>query len=632
MTQSQTLASNRPINPASTLRLTSGICRCSIKLWAWLTIGVLFVMSPYPAFDTAYAATESGPWPADIPNHRPVQPGEHPRLLFRQTDLPDLRARAATPEGQAILKRLRVQLNGGDGRSLPRELGTTRRPDRDGSGPLAGRPDGEVLTFSHPAGYGFLYQMTGDRHYADLGRQAMEKMLEGHRGRDLRYSFRQPYGALRSGPVLGWVALGYDLCYDGWEPAFREKIAREIAQYNEGRHMSLAELVRGSRHEPRSNHWGMQVGGGAMAILAIMNDPGVDMNVINPLFRVSERAMIRNVTEGFGEGGYFAEGDGCGTMASHIIYLSALQAWKVAAGRDFITPRPYARWTALRWFHLTVPQDDNMGNLRRGFVERGGYPQNIWNRAGGVSGAGYFAIGYASVTPEERAGIWWWYNHYVRDWDQANGTPFDTLGPYPHHSILAFVNTPFDLEPVNPAQVMPRQVRDQRHQFYGFRNRWQDRNDIVITQLVVQSPYRFRHGPDRHMVIQHAGQRQQWGSIPANARHWEPAADGSTIIGREDHWVAIDFSGASGAEAMLVMTGQNAPADHRLTVGGQTFAFKFIGTSGAAGGGGRSGGVPAQPRVEGNSIVVGEQVVTMVDGKLQLSRWAGPWQGPKTAR
>ncbi|MCC5829036.1 MAG: hypothetical protein JJU36_06265 [Phycisphaeraceae bacterium] len=574
----------------------------------------------FAALSTAVAAyADTGPWPRDVPGFRPVQAGEHPRLLFRRADLPELRERAETPEGQAILRRLRVQLNGGDGRSLPRELGANQRPGQDGAGPLANAPAGQVLTFSHVAGYGFLFQITGDRHYADLGRQAMERMMEGYRGRDLRYSFKQPFGALRAGPTLGWVALGYDLCYDGWDDAFRRQVAQAIANYNEGRFQSLEELVRGARHAPMSNHWGMQVGGGAMAILAIMNDPGVDMNKIRPLLEVSQRSMIRNVTDGFGDGGYFAEGDGCGTMASHIVYLSAIQAWKVAGGKDFVTPRPNVRWTALRWLQQTIPQGNNMSNLRRGFAERGGYPHNIWDRAGGVSGAGYFAIGYAAVTPAERAGMWWWYNQYIRQWDERNGTPFDTLSPYPHHSIAAFVNTPFDMEPIRPEEVIPRNVRDERYQFYAFRNRWKDQNDIVITQLVAQTPYRFRHGPDRNMVIQHSGRRENWGSIPQNARHWQPAGDGSAIIGAGDRWTAIDFSGASGAEAMLVMAGPGAPDDNRVTAGGTTYSIKFI------------GGRPASPRVQGDQVIVGEQTIQMRDGKLVLGKFAPPFAPKQVA-
>ena len=63
----------------------------------------------------ASAPGEEAPRPLQAPAFKAVQPGEHPRLLlFRKADLPKLREGAKTPEGQAILKRLRWTLNGGD--------------------------------------------------------------------------------------------------------------------------------------------------------------------------------------------------------------------------------------------------------------------------------------------------------------------------------------------------------------------------------------------------------------------------------------------------------------------------------------------------------------------------------------
>jgi hypothetical protein len=60
------------------------------------TMGVLFVTGVMLAF-TCRAADEA-PWPAPVTGYVPVQPGEHPRLLFRKGDLPAIRERARTPE------------------------------------------------------------------------------------------------------------------------------------------------------------------------------------------------------------------------------------------------------------------------------------------------------------------------------------------------------------------------------------------------------------------------------------------------------------------------------------------------------------------------------------------------------
>lgn len=555
------------------------------------------------------------PWPAAVAGHVPLTAGEHPRLFLRKAELPALKARAATPEGQAIIARLRQLLDGKDGTAMPPAMRSGEPPHGDKSTPVE-QPIG-CLSLSHPAGYGLLWQLTGEQRYADLGKQCAQLMLDGYRDRDgkARYSLRQPSGALRAGPSLGWFALGYDLCYDGWDPEFRKQVARAIETYDEGDGMSLDELVKGARHFPASNHWGMQVGGGAMAVLAITGDPEVaDQPRLDALLKTSQAAMIRNLTEGFGDGGYFSEGDGTGSMASHIIFLSALQAWSVSQGLDFIGPRPHARWTALKWIHQTIPRADKLDDLRACFPARGGYPHNIWARPDGVSGAGYFAIGYAAVTPEERAGLWWFYRTHLMAHDQERGTPWDTTSLYPHHAVLAFINTPFGTEPRNPAEVMPRVARDTRHGFYAFRNRWQDSDDIVITQLTRKSPARMAHGPDRQMQVWHHGKREQWGSIPAKAEHFFTAKDGSALIGGtvggQAVWVGIDFSRACGADGLLATTGKEQ--GESFTIGATTVTLRVLGEG------------AAKATQDGEAIVIGQQRISVAeDGRLHFAVWSG---------
>jgi len=554
----------------------------------FLTLTVAAVLI---ATTTALAQPQS-PWPADVPGYVPPEPGDHPRLLFREADIPALREKAKTPEGQAILKRLREQLDGGDGDTL-------NDPDR--------------WTMSHVAGYGLLYVITGEQKYADLGRQAMEQSLAGaKRKEDTRYAFKGAEGALRAGPALGWHALGYDLCYDGWDPAFREKVRDALLNYNDGKSESLEQLVRGSRHGPHSNHWSMQIGGGAMALLALMNDPGVPRDRIDPLLKTSEQAFRRQLTDGFGESGYFQEGDGTGSMA-HIVFLPAIQAWRVAGGKDFYTPRPNAQWISLRALLGTVVKEN--GEIL--FHKRDGYKHNMWTRDG-ISGGNYFGIAFGLAPPVQDAAWLWFYNRHLKQRDLDAGTPYDTLSYYPHHSILSFVNWPVDIEPVNPAECIPRAVVGRRFSYGMFRNRWQDENDIVITFLG-QKPRKATKphevGPIRITAF---GQESEWGGVTGKIEHFTAAADGSSIIKTsKGTCLAVDFSGTSGAAGMLVLTGPGAPDEQTVTAGDATFAFKFL-----------TDGKPPVPRVEGGQVVIGEQTVSMKDGLIVLGRMAGPWDGP----
>ena len=540
------------------------------------------------------AAEEGGPWPAPVPGWKAPEPCEHPRLLFRQKDIPALRERAKTPEGQAILKRLRQQLNGSDGESL-------------------GPP--EMWTISHVAGFGVLYVISGDRKYADLGRQAMEQSFAGAKRReDPRYAFKGSGGALRAGPALGWHALGYDLCYDGWDETYRSKVRVALLNYNDGPNTSLAELVRGSRHGPHSNHWGMQIGGGALAILALMNDPGVDMARINPLLETSQECFIRNLTEGYGDGGYFKEGDGTGSMG-HIAFIPAMQAWRVAGGKDFYTPRPNGQWISLRWLLGTVVKDD--GTVL--FHKRDGYPHNVW--AGGLSGGNYFGIAFGLATPPQKAAWLWFYNHVFKQRDLKAGTPCNTNSYYPHHSILSFVNWPLGLREVNPAACIPRASVDHTFSYGMFRNRWQDGDDIVITFLGQRPRSHTKADEIGPIWITAFGRDLRWGRMTGQIKHFSVTEDGCAVVAVSDgSCLAVDFSGASGTDGMLVMTGPGAPKDATVSAGGTAFSLKFL-TAGAA----------PTPRAEGDRLAVGAQTVSFRDGLIVLGRTAGPWQGPTRA-
>jgi hypothetical protein len=113
--------------------------------------------------------------------------------------------------------------------------------------------------------------------------------------------------------------------------------------------VDLDALARGTM-PPYSNHFSMQVGGAALVALALDREPWADQARLDALRETAGWGIVRNLAEGFGDGGFFAEGDGTGSMASQIVFLSALSAWRNAAGRDFIaSPRPNARMLTLKW-------------------------------------------------------------------------------------------------------------------------------------------------------------------------------------------------------------------------------------------------------------------------------------------
>jgi len=240
--------------------------------------------------------------------------------------------------------------------------------------------------------------------------------------------------------------------------------------------------------------------------------------------------------------------------------------------------------------------------------QRGGYPHNIWDRDG-LSGAGYFGYAFGVIRDELKPGLLWYYNRFFKEADTRAAAPNDTVSVYPQVSVLSFVNWPIGLEEKNPTGVWPHAYRDSKWLFYAWRNRWQDENDVVISILTRGSKGFMGASGETTLSILTGGKVQRWGGIQRGfAGEFTPAPDGSTILTTGDgSSLAIDFSGASGCDALLAMSGPTAPAENTVEVGGRKVAFLFVGK-----------GPAPTPQVQGDKIVIGKQTLGFQGEKLTL--------------
>ncbi|MFO8015279.1 MAG: hypothetical protein R6X20_18510 [Phycisphaerae bacterium] len=157
----------------------------------------------------------------------PVEPGEHPRLLFRKADVPHLKKKMETPFGRACLARMRTA-----------------------------------------AGLALKYRLTSEERFAREARQAVEAHMADHSNGSKMVRSR----------VWGWrleqVALAYDLCYDAWPADFR----REVQDYLVWAARRLY-LVKSLFHSEINWHMaarypGTILYGAALAGLAVWGQPG----------------------------------------------------------------------------------------------------------------------------------------------------------------------------------------------------------------------------------------------------------------------------------------------------------------------------------------------------------------------
>jgi len=568
----------------------------------FLLVGLVYFAGARPA-----AAETEAPWPAAVQDFVEPRPGEHPRLFFRKADVPKLRRRATeTKEGRAIVARLRVLL-GNDGESLP-DHWNERYPVNIGAKGPKEAPVG-AFTFAHPAGYGMLYQLTGEEKYADLARRGLERMFDGdlykvtadviakERGkmwkprgprfegkdpadvvlrygqpdRDERYTWTSPGAKLRIGPMMLAVAMAYDLCYDAWDEAFRRRVVKEIVDYDhlpvdydpyaeghKGR-ATMDKVVHCSM-PPTSNHFGAYIGGAGAALLAVRGDQGADRKRVDAWLATIEKQTIRLMTEGFGDHGFFSEGHGPSHMAVNTAFVPFLQAARVAWGKDFITPRPHCQWLTLRWAMEVIPGADKPWYPN---FHPSSYGPDYVAR-GNLSDGGEWAQGFGALADDDqRAAMLWMYLHAIeRDRPLVK---YDAW-VYPHRAVLALINWPIGIEPKDPGEVISHVNADEYMGHYMFRKQWADANDLYFTFFLnPHAKHGYVKGPrGGNFAFYGYGIRSRWRwgppqpPQPRKVTYFQPQANGGGVLSFQTGpnarvtSIAVDYSGKSGAGGVVI--------------------------------------------------------------------------------
>jgi hypothetical protein len=302
-------------------------------------------------------------------------------------------------------------------------------------------------------------------------------------------------------------------------------------------------------------------------------------------------------------------------------------ALRSAAGRDYITPQPNAQWLTLRWVMELVPSAK--GPI---FPHRGVYGDDEFEDARMASHGGEFAYGFRTVDAKYRPALLWMYNNVVKP-----AYPDYSAAVYPHRAVFAFLNWPTDIQAANPATVLSKTAADTVHGFFYHRNRWQDTDDIVITNLLDIGPkgyYALRgHGREEQGVyIWGLGVHARMASPNGRPVVYETSPDGSSVLststGGTISALAVDLSGTSGAAVLLVSTGPNcntgvtemagkAPGPNtvltEVQAGGRKFTVVTL----------QKGEAP-KPVADGDGVKVGIQTIRFNGKRLVLGVWNVP--------
>lgn len=446
-------------------------------------------------------------WPTVVEGITPFAPGEHPRMIFRKGDLPELRRRAQTPQGKAILARLERML-------------------------------AEKESLWHGYGYGLMYQLTGDAKWAEAAKKNAVAAIEGKVAAGKYGWYTRNGGYLRAGPSVAATAAVYDLCYDGWDPEFRQWVAKKIQdRIWPAMALEYDQKESDGQLSPRSNHYMNWNGGAGFAMLAIKDDPGTDPDISARADRLFQQRLKRGLEVGFGDHGFFWEGTFCGRFPTNGGLAMYIQALRVAQGKDYVANSSPAQWLTSKWAFEVLRNGGKLDIFMRGMYARG------FDLEGDSSG-GDFAHGFGILPEAHKPAVLAFYNRII---ELAGDNTYDALGP--KQAVYALVNWPIGMKEQEPADVFGHVLHDEAAGFYVFRSGWKGEGDIVVSMW-------------GNTVVMGMGIKARFAAgLPIAVRpfHFDKRADNAfTVSARsqeEDGKIvamAVDFSGKAGTPALVV--------------------------------------------------------------------------------
>ena len=413
-------------------------------------------------------------WPEAVAGHVPPQPGEHPRLIFRKADVAKLRKQAATPVGEAIMARFMKVID---------------YTAHNGSHKFDSWPG---------IGYGFAYQMTGDKKYAEKARQLMEAKFfvrQVLRGQDIHEA-----------PQLQGLALTFDLCYDAWDEAFRTKCIDEIWQRSleciygtaDGRTMGGLNLAYWS------NHNGIRVAGAGLGALAVWQEKTSAGVVLGEqALAVADEAAYDAVgwlRDGCGGGAWFMEGLFYKGMTLVRGLAHFLHAYPVAMGQR-IAAGMHSDSLIAGHFLEAAPGQVAVGTGRGGGLQGGsGIDSDSWAEL-------IWTVGLGFVPADMLPGVKYLYTRSVgAKGDGSFGLQRACYAPY----LLTCY--PFDVAEKPPGESLRWISPDPVNGHWVFRPTWKDGQDIVMSWNMLTgvrgSCHYERVGPALHWEL--AGFGQKW--------------------------------------------------------------------------------------------------------------------------
>ncbi len=378
-------------------------------------------------------------WTQAPPGFQKLAPNEHPRLIFRKSDLPTLKKHIQTPEGKAIMRRFLEM--------LPRQ-----HAKHDKNKPF------------YPAGYGLAWQLTGDKAHAEKAKELLAGMLNLGGSQDIHY-----------GPEAQAIAVTLDLCYDAWDAEFRQKVIDNLAGRTRDLYTLSGRARGGASMSPWHNHEGIRAGSAGVAAICLLGEKTGDGKQVPDLERMIHHfaRSIRRYFQfnGTSNTGFCLEGSFYKRMTWNSGPGHLIQAYRTALGGDLLAGWP-GHWAILGEWMQQPPSD------------RVVTPEGL----GDDQSAGLWSVGLVTVPEAMKAGARWLFD---RAYGLEGNKTFAIHWAY--HAGYVLMNYPFDVPARPPSASLPWMAPDPTGGRWIFRRPWQGAKDSLIVLNLRSGMWRGCH-------------------------------------------------------------------------------------------------------------------------------------------
>lgn len=397
----------------------------------------------YRADDQAYEGKLTGrieDLPEVAKDFVPPQPGEHPRLLIRRSEIPRLKQLAQSPWGKKLIARMKKI-----------------RPDDHSIADVPGDPYLPKGISAYGLANGLLFNLTGELKYADNCRQFIEATWNDNSGNNMESANRRLT-----------IALTYDLAYHGLPPDFRTIVAGWIGNataynlrrapkvtnihpdvYLGGAAQDKTSAPPAAKPEPEQKE-PVEAPAPAPADRPpwAMKPPVVRKRI--PRFRatvaVTERELQR-IDQWMQGDPCFGRREGRGSWPVCVLHIAA---------------HAYLNMTGKRLLCAS--------NLLPSYVA-----------VGRSIGWEDFATGFRQVPDSQRPAVLW-------AWKKLPDTN--------RNPVFTFINFPRELEAKNPADALPNPYFNPTTGFCQFRRSWGEKDDIAVNAYFKCFPANYTTRPN----------------------------------------------------------------------------------------------------------------------------------------